>query len=252
MENQLKPLGQAKCRVLRALHELGGKGVSLSQLATKLNRTNSTVHSTIWSLNENKPPCVNRHRTNGLWELTDAGKGAVQVLLSIDYAEEEEEQTGIEYWGKIAAGPAIALSPNVVDKMPIFDLVSEEHFALHVSGESMVDYGIYDRDLIVLRQVNSWLAVKVNDIVALRVPEGTAVISEDAIEEMLMIAEDASDPPLDHGTLKKITGSDFLRLMRNAEQGQIQLSATGSGRQVVRAMGFDVIGVLVRIQRDIR
>ncbi|MBR6556064.1 MAG: repressor LexA, partial [Clostridia bacterium] len=54
--------------------------------------------------------------------------------------------------GNVAAGAPILAEENIEGYLPMDCGGSGEHFALHVRGDSMIDAGILDGDLIVVRR----------------------------------------------------------------------------------------------------
>lgn len=247
----IKPLGKPKRDLLIAIYTSPDSRGILAQLARKLKKSSPTIHQQLRELSKNYPPLVKQHPLQGWWELTDGGRGAVQALMSLEEPEATKEPV-IQLWGKIAAGPAIPLSDESQEDLPIVDLDPDQHFALRVTGTSMTDYGILDGDIVVLRVADAWTMVRPGDIVAVRVPQGTSTISEEALNQAVTLSEDVNDPLLDHGTLKKMTGDNFLSLLQSIERGQTKLTVTGSQGQIIQSLAFQVLGVLVRVVRDYR
>jgi repressor LexA len=73
---------------------------------------------------------------------------------SIELPHANRPAVSVPLLGRIAAGQPILASENREDDLPLpRDLVGEgETFALRVKGESMIDAGIYDGDLVVIRR----------------------------------------------------------------------------------------------------
>ncbi|MGH2696433.1 MAG: transcriptional repressor LexA, partial [Actinomycetota bacterium] len=71
--------------------------------------------------------------------------------------------------GRIAAGAPLLAEENVEDHVAIDVGLAgdEEHFALRVAGESMIDAGILDGDLVVIRRQD---VAEDGSIVAAQVP----------------------------------------------------------------------------------
>ncbi len=246
-----KSLGKAKLEILHTISAAEENQILLTQLSRKMKKAPSTVLQHLREMEANTPKLVIQHTTRGWWQLTDAGRGAIQALLSVEQPE-VERQRGIEFWGSIAAGPATPLSDASDEDLPISDLDPDNHFAMRVTGNSMVDFHICNGDMVILRRVGTWMAVSPGDIVALRVPEGTREASEETLEQTLNTSDDASEPVLDHGILKKMTGDNLLSLCQSIEDGRIELAVTGSRGNIVKSPAFQVMGILVRVQRDYR
>jgi repressor LexA len=71
--------------------------------------------------------------------------------------------------GRIAAGAPLLAEENVEDHVAVDAGLTgdEEHFALRVAGESMIDAGILDGDLVVIRRQD---VAEDGSIVAAQVP----------------------------------------------------------------------------------
>lgn len=71
-------------------------------------------------------------------------------------AAQEPPQDRVPIVGNVAAGSPI-LAQECVEDYLVFDPdgPTDEHFALHVRGESMIDAGILDGDLVVVRSQRS-------------------------------------------------------------------------------------------------
>ncbi|MBQ7452784.1 MAG: transcriptional repressor LexA [Clostridia bacterium] len=94
-----------------------------------------------------------------LKKLTDEGyikkadyKNRCIEIVNNPFKKEEDE--GIPVVGKVAAGLPITAVENIEDhiKLPSNMFKGDELFILNVSGESMINAGIFDGDQIVVRQ----------------------------------------------------------------------------------------------------
>lgn len=88
---------------------------------------------------------------------------------AIELAEPKLQGSVIPLLGRIAAGTPILADENVEDHLTVPSGFAEgaEHFALRVSGDSMVDAGILDGDLVVVRRQDT---AREGDIVAALLP----------------------------------------------------------------------------------
>jgi SOS-response transcriptional repressor LexA len=237
--------GKMKNDILRMMFaaEQQGRRVRVKELAERLGRTISTISEHIAGLAENEEV---RERQRGEWELTTKGRERAQSL-------QLPPPTGIEYRGLIAAGPAIPLSAeNLGEYLPIYDLDSDNHFALRVKGTSMVGYGILNGDIVILRAVTNWLDVPDGAIIAALVPEGTDVEADDwleRLEQAVMTIEGANPPSLDYVTLKKLDARLRSYLSQGVEQQRVGIKLKGSQGNI-RPLAAAVAGVVVRLQRD--
>ncbi len=83
--------------------------------------------------------------------------GKVRAPASIAPEQEPSRSISIPVMGRIAAGTPISAIQNrshTVDVSPEF-LSHGEHFALEVRGDSMIEAGIFDGDLVVIRKQES-------------------------------------------------------------------------------------------------
>lgn len=82
----------------------------------------------------------------------DAGSNVVQA----DFSKSDSSGSGIEVpvLGRIAAGVPIEAIQHETDRLSVpQDMISSgEHFALEVHGDSMIEAGILDGDLVIIRR----------------------------------------------------------------------------------------------------
>ncbi|MBQ4583618.1 MAG: transcriptional repressor LexA [Bacilli bacterium] len=94
----------------------------------------------------------------GLIKKTNSKFRTIEILVENEYAQQNEDIVKVPLLGKITAG-----SPIEAIEMPnqFFDLpaslvpASHEVFTLHVSGESMINKGIFDGDYVIVRRQNN-------------------------------------------------------------------------------------------------
>ena len=81
---------------------------------------------------------------------------AIEILKKNKY-KKTREYINIPIIGNITAGSPILAVENIEDTFPLpVDYIhNDEMFMLKVKGESMIDAGIYDKDLILVRQQNT-------------------------------------------------------------------------------------------------
>ncbi len=93
-----------------------------------------------------------------LHRLQEAGK--IRMLdgknRSIVLVDEEEEPLGIPLVGTVAAGTPITAIQNITDYVEFLPSkhYDGELFALRVRGESMINIGILDGDIVIVEQTN--------------------------------------------------------------------------------------------------
>ena len=79
----------------------------------------------------------------------------LELLVENEYEEKDEDVVKVPLLGKITAGnPITAIeTPNEYFDLPAALVPkSSEVFTLHVSGESMINAGIYDGDIIIVQK----------------------------------------------------------------------------------------------------
>lgn len=237
------PTGKQKNDILREMFaaEQNGRHVRVKELAERFGRSISTISEHIAKLAEQEEVT---ERQRGEWELTAKGRERARML---------QPSLGIEYRGFIAAGPAISLGAENLDEyLPASGLDPDQHFALRVKGTSMVGFGIFDGDIVILRSVTNWLDVPDGAIIAALVPEGTDIDGDDWLEKLdqsLQIDEGANVPILDHVTLKKFDPHLRSYLSQGIEHQRLGVELQGT-QGIIRPSAVAVAGVLVRLQRD--
>lgn len=82
----------------------------------------------------------------------------LSLLVDNEYDEKKEDVVKVPLLGKITAGSPITAieTPNEFFDLPA-SLVpkNDEVFTLHVSGESMINAGIYDNDYVIVKRSNT-------------------------------------------------------------------------------------------------
>ena len=112
----------------------------------------------------------------GLIKKTNSKFRTIEILVENEYANQNEDIVKVPLLGKITAG-----SPIEAIEMPnqFFDLpaslvpASHEVFTLHVSGESMINKGIFDGDYVIVRRQNN---AKNGDIVVAMTDENEVTL----------------------------------------------------------------------------
>jgi repressor LexA len=100
----------------------------------------------------------------------------IELLVDNEYLEKKEDVISVPLLGKITAGnPITAIEqPNEFFDIPASLIpASAEVFTLHVSGESMINKGIYDGDYVIVKRDSN---AKNGDIVVAMTDEDEATI----------------------------------------------------------------------------
>ncbi len=105
-------------------------------------------------------------------------KGKARSIEIIDDAYRPPAMRELPVLGAIAAGQPILAAENFTGTLPVADglLGAGDHFVLRVQGDSMIEDGIFDGDLVVIRAQQT---ADENDIVAAYTPhdgDGTATL----------------------------------------------------------------------------
>jgi repressor LexA len=81
-------------------------------------------------------------------------KNRCTEILEEDFYKNSRELVNVPIVGRVAAGMPILAEENIEDTFPIpIDYVKNDTcFMLHVKGDSMMDEGIFDGDLVLVRQ----------------------------------------------------------------------------------------------------
>lgn len=94
----------------------------------------------------------------GYIKKVDSKNRTIELLVPNEYIEKEEKAVDVPLLGKVTAGsPIEAIEvPNEFFSLPV-NLIpkNKDVFTLRVSGESMINVGIYDGDIIIVERKNT-------------------------------------------------------------------------------------------------
>ncbi len=119
-------------------------------------------------------------------------KGYIQILsgASRGIVLSEDEERGIPVIGLVAAGGPILAQENIEKRVPESQslLTESVDYYLRVKGDSMVDVGIYEEDLIGVKKTAD---VKVGTVVVARINDEVTVktLKKFSSEEVILKAE---------------------------------------------------------------
>ena len=119
-------------------------------------------------------------------------KGYIQILsgASRGIVLSEDEERGIPVIGLVAAGGPILAQENIEKRVPVSQslLTESVDYYLRVKGDSMVDVGIYEEDLIGVKKTAD---VKVGAVVVARINDEVTVktLKKFSSEEVILKAE---------------------------------------------------------------
>ena len=121
-----------------------------------------TVREIGKALNTSSPATVHAHLKNlekkGFIRKDNSKNRAIELLVENEFKIENEEVTKVPLLGKITAGSPIEAieMPNEYFSLPSYLLPKgKEVFTLKVSGESMINAGIYDGDIVIVERRNN-------------------------------------------------------------------------------------------------
>lgn len=95
--------------------------------------------------------------SNGIIKTSSNKSRAIELLVSNEYVERNEDVIKVPLLGKITAGnPITAIEqPDEYFDIPAALIPKNgEVFTLHVSGESMINKGIFDNDYVIVKRQN--------------------------------------------------------------------------------------------------
>lgn len=131
-------------------------------------------------VNLSSPATVFVHMKNleqlGYIKTTSNKFRTIEILCENEYLEQNEDIVKVPLLGKITAGSPITAieQPNEFFDIPASLIpATATVFTLHVSGESMINAGIYDGDYVIVQKQNT---AKNGDIVVAMTMENEATI----------------------------------------------------------------------------
>lgn len=114
---------------------------------------------------------------NGMLKTTNNKFRTIELLVDNEYLEKNEDVVKVPLLGKITAGnPITAIEqPDEFFDLPaaLMPKGGGEVFTLHVSGESMINKGIYDNDYVIVKRQND---AKNGDIVVAMTEENEVTL----------------------------------------------------------------------------
>ena len=121
-----------------------------------------TVREIGASLGVSSPATIHAHLENleekGVIRRKETKNRAIELLVDNEYATKEVEVVEVPLLGKITAGSPIEAiqNPGEYFALPAYLIPKQkEVFTLKVSGESMINAGIYDGDIVIVERCNT-------------------------------------------------------------------------------------------------
>ena len=114
------------------------------------------------ALGLSSPATIHSHLNNleskGFIRKDGSKNRAIELLVENEYSKKDEEVVEVPLLGKVTAGSPIEAieMPNEFFSLPAY-LIPRNHevFTLNVSGESMINAGILDGDIVIVQKQNS-------------------------------------------------------------------------------------------------
>ena len=133
----------------------------IKQLVAK-NGYPPTVREIGEKANLNSPATIHFHLTKleekGYIRKGNSKNRTIEILVPNEYIEKEENVVDVPLLGKVTAGTPIEAieTPDEYFSLPA-NLISTKNdvFTLRVSGESMINVGIYDGDILIVERKNT-------------------------------------------------------------------------------------------------
>lgn len=98
---------------------------------------------------------IKKLEEKGYVRQTNSKFRTLEILVDNEYLEKDEEVVSVPLLGKVTAGSPIEAieRPDEYISLPAFMIPkNEEIFTLNVSGESMINAGIFDNDIVIVKK----------------------------------------------------------------------------------------------------
>ena len=139
---------------------------------------------------------LNQLERRGLIKRDPSKSRTVQLVEAIGSAELRQAAVPIPVVGNVAAGTPILAEQNIEEHIMLSpDLAEDGWFALRVRGDSMINAGIYDGDLVIVRPQQD--APDGTIVVALVEDEATVKRLDRSAGRVRLIAENPAYAPIE-------------------------------------------------------
>ena len=172
-----------KLEVKTYMKELTNKQTEVLNFIKKYTATHGyppSIREICAGLNLSSPATVHAHvkklENAGVIKTSNNKFRTIEILVENEYLEKDEEVIKIPLLGKITAGSPIEAieQPNEFFNIPASLVPRKETvFALHVSGESMINKGIYDGDYVIVQKQK---VARNGDVVVAMTPENEVTL----------------------------------------------------------------------------
>lgn len=135
-------------KIIKQLIAKNGYPPTVREIGSKANlHSPATIHFHLKKLEE-----------KGYLKKGNSKNRTIEILVPNEYIEKEDNVVEVPLLGKVTAGTPIEAieTPNEYFPLPI-NLINpkKETFTLKVSGESMINVGIYDGDILIVERQNT-------------------------------------------------------------------------------------------------
>ncbi len=120
-----------------------------------------TVREIAKAMGLSSPATIHAHLSNleekGIIKKESTKNRAIELLVENEYLDKNDEVVQVPLLGKITAGSPIEAieNPGEYFSLPVHLIPNnKEVFTLLVSGDSMINVGIYDNDIVVVERTN--------------------------------------------------------------------------------------------------
>jgi len=164
---------------------------------------------------------LNALETKGYIRRDPTKSRTVEVVGSESQSAAARRSLSVPLVGRVAAGGPILAEENIEDHIVLGPEIAggDDAFALHVRGDSMIDAGIYDGDLVVVRP------------------------QRDASSGQIVVARLENDQTGEH----EVTVKRFYR-----ESGRVRLQPENSALEPIYTRDVHLEGVVVAVVRVLR
>lgn len=135
-------------QIIKQLVAKNGYPPTVREIGTKANLNSpATIHFHLKKLEE-----------KGYIKKGSSKNRTIEILVPNEYIEKNENIVEVPLLGKVTAGSPIEAieTPNEYFSLPAYLVNSKkEIFTLKVSGESMINVGIYDGDILIVERKNT-------------------------------------------------------------------------------------------------
>ena len=138
---------------------------------------------------------LNQLERRGLIKRDPSKSRTVQLTSDIEVSEERRNAVSVPIVGNVAAGSPILAEQNIEDHVLLSaDIAKDGYFLLRVRGDSMINAGILDDDLVLVRPQHE--ASNGSIVVALVDGDATVKRFEKADGHVKLIAENPAYEPI--------------------------------------------------------